>query len=377
MTAHGTTAPGYESVRDTFQAVLDADAEHAAQVSVYLHGQPVVDLWGGPDMAEDSILGIYSATKGATAVAAALLVEQGLLDLDREVRYYWPEFAAEGKDFATVRQLLCHQVGSVGTEQGFSAQERYDDRAVAEQLAPHAPYWRPGTTHGYHAITFGALVGELARRTTGRDFHEFYDAEIRDARGVDFFIGLPEKHEPRVLDCQEMVMNPMQKAMMKAKTAASDSIPGIALNDHRHPAPIEELPNSRHVRESGSASVGGVASARGLARLYASAISTVDGMPPLLSRTTATVFAQPHSVGHDLVLRRRCSFGLGFQIVGELLPFLGAGAFGHDGFGGALGFADPRSGLAFGYVRRRAPFPGSFGNDATRLAQAARACALG
>ncbi|MET8676242.1 serine hydrolase domain-containing protein [Streptomyces sp. NPDC004647] len=373
---HGTVADGFEPVREAFAAVLAADSGHAAQVAAYVHGRPVVDLWGGPGMAEDSLIGVFSSGKGAAHLAVALLVQDGTLDLDKEVRHYWPEFAAEGKDTLTLRQLISHQAGLIGTDPGFGSDEILHDRSVAARLAGQRPYWRPGSAHGYHAFTVAALTGEVVFRSTGRTLHEFYAAEIRDARRIDLFLGLPEKHEPRVLDVLPAQLTAEQQRQAAEMWTAPDSIPGVAFNRNGDPLPLEALPNSRAARAAGPASVGGVASARGLARLYAAAISTLDGLPPLLTPDTAAAVAQIQSVGHDLVLREHSEFGLGFRTMGDKHPYLGAGAFGHGGAGGSLAFADPRTGLGFGYIRQRFPFPGGAGPEALALAAAVRTCAI-
>jgi CubicO group peptidase (beta-lactamase class C family) len=367
-TVQGTVAPGFERLRAEFAAVIDATGPgHAAQLAAYVDGRPVADLWGGPAIAGDSLTGVFSSTKGAAFLVVALLAQEGALDLDREVRAYWPEFAAEGKGAVTVRDLMAHGAGAIGTADGFPLAELADDGAVAERLAPHAPYWRPGKAFGYHTLTVGALAGEVVRRATGRTLHEIYERRIRARYGVDFHLGLPGAEEHRVLP----VLAPLTE---EPPADAPDSIGGIAGNRHHaNPSVLHELPNERVIRAGGPASVGGMASARGLARLYAAAVHGTDGRPALLTAATAADCARPYAAGHDLVLNMPRSYGLGFMVG---LPYLGAGAFGHDGAGGSMAFADPRSGLAFGYVRRRFPTPAGTGPDAERLARTARSCAL-
>ncbi|MGK5627394.1 serine hydrolase domain-containing protein [Streptomyces sp. URMC 123] len=378
----GTVAVGYEPVRETFAAVLAADPGHAAQLAAHVGGERVVDLWGGPGMTADCLLGVFSSTKGAAYLVTALLAQDGTLALDRTVRHYWPEFAAEGKGAITVRELLAHRAGVIGTDTGFAPHELADDRVIAERLARQRPYWRPGAAHGYHALVIGALIGELVYRTTGLTLQRFYDVHIRRTRALDFHLGLPAAEEHRVLDILP-ALSPADRGGAAEGAAeetayAPDSLRGIAFNEHHPDAPaLEALPNLRAVRAAGPASVGGVASARGLARAYAAAISTVDGRPPLLTPAMAAEAAQIHSCGHDLVLGEHRTFGLGFQTYETRLPFLGAGAFGHDGAGGSVAFADPRAALAFGYTRRRFPCPRGVGDDAVRLARAVRACATG
>ncbi len=374
-TIRGTVADGFEPVREEFAALLRETPGHAAQVSVHAGERQVVDLWGGPGIEGDTLTGVFSSTKGAAYLAVALLIQAGELELDREVTAYWPEFGAEGKGAVTVRDLLSHRAGAIGTDRGFTVEELSDDRVVAERVAAHHPYWRPGCGFGYHALTIGALAGEVLRRITGRTMQQFYEEEIRAPHGIDFYMGLGEELEHRVAEVLPARLTPEERREAEASASAPDSLGGIAGNEHRpEQPPLAELPNQRCVRAGGPASVGGVGSARGLARLYAAAISGTGGRGPLLRPETAALVARPHSVGHDMVLGNHRCFGLGFMTG---LPFLGAGSFGHDGAGGSMAFADPRTGLAFGYVRRRFPHPGGAGPDAERLSRAARRCVLG
>jgi CubicO group peptidase (beta-lactamase class C family) len=368
----GTVAEGFEQVREEFAAfAAEERADYDAQLVAYLGGERVVDLWTGPDFDADSLTGVFSSTKGAAHLTVALLVQDGTLDLDQAVSHYWPEFAAEGKAGITLRELLAHRAGLVGADRGFSLAELADDRAIAERLAGQRPYWRPGTAFGYHALAIGALTGEVVLRATGQTLHEIYESRIRAPYGIDFYLGLPESQEPRVRDVQPMLPTPAQQAELDAAASGADSLPGIAFNSNHPQNPeLSELPNHRLVRAAGPASVGGVASARGLARMYAAAISGVDGKPALLKPDTAAEFGQIHSVGYDLVSRQHKVFGLGFSLVSDVYPFLGQGALGHSGAGGSQAFADPRSGVAYGYSRRRFAFPGGAAPENARLAGA-------
>ncbi|MGI5337226.1 serine hydrolase domain-containing protein [Streptomyces sp. CA-181903] len=377
---HGTVAEGYEPVREVFAATLAEErAGHAAQLAAYVHGRRVVDLWGGPEIDGDSLTGVFSCTKGAAHLVVTLLVQDGTLDLDREVRHYWPEFAAAGKEHVTLRQLVSHQAGLVGADGGFTPEELRDDRAIAERLAAQRPYWRPGAAFGYHAFVVGALTGEVVRRVTGLTLREVYETRIRAPYGIDFFMGLPEEHEGRWLCTQPMDPTPDQKRQQAAAGHGPDSLPGIAFNRNYAKAPtvLEELPNTREFRAAGTASIGGVASARGLARLYAAAVSGVEGREALLTPDTAERAAEIQAAGRDLVDCEYKAYGLGFVVVSERYPFLGARSFGHSGAAGSLAFADPGAGLAFGYNRRRFAFPGGAAPETAALAKAVRECAVG
>jgi CubicO group peptidase (beta-lactamase class C family) len=368
----GIVADGFEPVRAEFAAVAaDEGGDYAAQLAAYVDGERVVDLWTGPEITAESLTGVFSSTKGAAHLVVALLVQDGVLDLDQRVSHYWPEFAAEGKGGITLRDLLAHRAGVVGAEDGFVAEELADDRIIAERLAPQKPYWRPGTGFGYHALVIGALTGEVVRRVTGRSIQEHYEERVRAPYGLDFYLGLPEELEPRFLTTQPMLPTPAQLAELDANATAPDSITGIAFNRNHPKAPeLWDLPNIKVIRQLSPASVGGVASARGLAGMYAAATSRLGGHEPLLKPDTAAEFAQIHSIGEDLSTRNRNVFGLGFSIVSDDYPVLGQGAFGHSGAAGSQAFADPRSGLAYGYNRRRFAFPGGAAPENARLVRA-------
>ncbi|MFF7020378.1 serine hydrolase domain-containing protein [Streptomyces klenkii] len=368
----GTVAKGYEGVREAFEATLAEErAGHSAQLAAYVHGEQVVDLWGGPGIEGDSLTGVFSSTKGAAHLVVALLVQEGVLDLDREVRHYWPEFAAAGKEHVTLRDLLAHRAGVIGAEDGFTLEELADDRAIARKLAAQRPYWRPGTAFGYHAYVIGALTGEVVRRATGRSVQELYEERIRAPYGLDFYMVLPEEHEHRFLTTQPMDPTPAQKRALTENAPGPHSLTGVAFNlHHAVPTVLEELPNHRVIRAGGPASVGGTASARGLAGMYAAAISGLGGKEALLTPATAAEFAQIHSSGHDLVAGAFGAFGLGFgNMSAGKFPFLGARAFGHGGAAGSQAFADPSTGLAFGFNRRRFAFREDNDAQVTRLAR--------
>ncbi|GAA4553918.1 serine hydrolase domain-containing protein [Amycolatopsis samaneae] len=368
----GTVAGGFEPVRDEFAAVAAAEGGgFAAQLVAYRHGERVVDLWAGTGLTGDSLLGAYSASKGAAHLVVALLVQEGVLELEQRVSHYWPEFAVEGKGDITLCELLAHRAGLVGADKGFTLDELADDRIVAERLGGQRPFWRPGSAFGYHALVIAALSGEVVRRATGRTVQEHFADRVRDPYTVDFHLGLPEEQEHRYLDALPAVPTPERLAILAAKATGPNSLPGIAFNRNHPGSPqVWELPNFRAVRALGPASFGGLASARGLARMYAAAIGPLDGRAPLLTPATAAAFAQIQSIGYDLVTREHKAFGAGFHITSEYYPALGQGSFGHSGAGGQQAFADPRNGVAYGYTRRLTPFPAAAAPENDRLIRA-------
>ncbi|MCF1594281.1 serine hydrolase domain-containing protein [Streptomyces muensis] len=376
---HGSVADGFEAVREEFAAFVAGELpDYEGQLCAYVQGRKVVDLWAGDGCEADSLYGVFSSTKGAAHLVVALLIQDGTLEPDRKVTYYWPEFGAEGKAGVTLRELLSHRAGLVGLDAGFTRDELADDRAIAERLADQRPFWRPGTAFGYHALVIGALTGEVVRRATGRTLQELYEERVRAPYGLDFHLGLPEELEPRFRSVQPMAPTPEQQAVLDSVPQGPHTLSSIAFNTHvPDPGELVDYANSRAVRASGPASAGGVASARGLAGMYAAAISELGERPPLLKPDTVAEVGQIHSTGYDLVARAHKSYGLGFQATADTwYPFLGAGAFGHSGAGGSQAFADPRAGLAYGYTRRRCAFPGGAAPENGRFVRAVHSAAL-
>ncbi|MFJ9825458.1 serine hydrolase domain-containing protein [Streptomyces sp. NPDC101160] len=375
---HGTVAPGFESVREEFATVAAAEArDGGAQLAVYHRGRQVVDLWGGDGVDGDSLLALYSSSKGATALVVALLVQDGALDLDREVASWWPGFAAEGKGALTLRGLLAHRSGAIGVEGGFTLDELADDRLVAARLAAHRPYWEPGTGHGYHALAFGALVGEVVLRATGRTVQELYEERIRAPYGVDYHLGLPEELEARFRPALPMLPTPLQQAFLAASPVDPASLMAVSFGLHGDPpADLVAFGNSRAVHAAAPLSGGGIGSARGLARMYAAVAGELAGRPPLLKPDVLAEFSRTHSSGRDLVTGEFNAFGLGFVPLATRHPELGPTAIGHSGAPGSQSFADPSRTLAYSYTRRRFAFLGGPGApENTRLVRAVTAAA--
>lgn len=371
----GSVADGFEPVREEFRAIVAREGgDLSAHVAAYHRGQPVVDLRAGSETAPDSLLAIYSASKGVAHIAVALLVQQGVLDLDAPVSRYWPEFAAKGKKDVLLRELLSHQAGLVGATDGFTLDEIADDRIVAERLAAQRPFWRPGASSGYHALVLAALSSEVVRRVTGGSVQSFFEERLRRPLGLDLFLGLPADQEHRYLAAQPMVSTPERLANLAATASAADSISGVAFNRHA-PGNCEvwELPNRPDVRTKGTASFGGVGTARGLAKLYSALVSPVDGNEPLLSADTLSAFAQIQCNGFDLVLRSQKAWAVGFHTYSEIYPSLAVGSFGHSGAGGQQALVDPRNELSYSFLRRRFLFPAQADPDHDRLLRTLRA----
>ncbi|AEN11657.1 MULTISPECIES: EstA family serine hydrolase [unclassified Streptomyces] len=360
VTVHGDVAAGFEGVREEFAAVLAADhTEPGGQLAVRHHGRLVVDLWAGDGISGDSLPAVFSSTKGAAHLVVALLVQDGVLDLERTVASYWPEFAAEGKGELTVRELVAHRSGVIWAKDGLSPRELADDRVLAARLAGERPYWEPGTAAGYHALVIGALTGEVVRRATGLSVQEIFEERVRAPYGLDFHLGLPEALESRHVPIRPGVPTPEQAAAAEAAPLDPDGLMAHAFGlAGDTPLDLVDFVNTREVRALGPASVGGVASARGLAGMYASAIGEVDGRAPLLKADTVAEAGRVRWTGTDLVTGEPDHFALGFEASRVRYPSLGEGSFGHSGAAGSEAFADPSRGLAYGYTRRRFALPG-------------------
>jgi CubicO group peptidase (beta-lactamase class C family) len=324
-----------------------------AAVCVYVDGAPVVDIWGGladgsagKPWQDDTIVCVFSSTKGVTAIGANLAIERGLLDPDAPVSKYWPEFAANGKDAITVRQVLSHRAGLPLVEEELTLDEALRWDPVVEALAAQAPIWAAGSQHGYHMRTYGWLVGEILRRITGRSPGTYLREEVTGPLGVDFWVGLPESEERRVAR-----LVPPDTTPSDALASFGDSLllARVLANPGGH-FDYDDMWNTRALHAAELPSSNGIGDARGLARLYASCIGDgVEGRRTLSDHTIAAA-TTVHSKGPDAVLMIESCFGLGFMLGRSFGAANPPAAFGHAGAGGSLAFADPSSGMAFAYV---------------------------
>jgi CubicO group peptidase (beta-lactamase class C family) len=394
----GWVADGFEEVREVFASNFDEHGEVGAGFCVDVDGDPVVDLTGGVTAGsgaqpydERTLQLVFSSTKGATAACAHLLAERGELDLDAPVVEYWPEFGAHGKERIPVSWLLCHRSGLIDTDARLSVAEALDWDTVTAALADSTPAWEPGTRHGYHAVTYGWLVGEVVRRVSGRSLGTFFRQQFAEPLGLDFWIGLPESEEPRVSPLIPMG-GPSVPMMMSEEGSGTESGPSSLvelLDTFLGPGNLaakalcapggamadEQVWNTPELRAAEVPAANGVTNAPSLARLYASFVGEVDGVrtlsPDAVERATAVQVDGP-----DAVLIMPIPFGLGFMAHSDFSPFLGAGSFGHFGAGGSVGFADPARRVAGGYVMNQMYF-GLAGDPRTRALLAAVDRAVG
>lgn len=356
---NGAVAVGFEPVREAFLGNFETMGERGAAVAVYRNGRKVVDLWAGTrdidgthPWERDTAQIVRSATKGVAAAVLLMLAERGELDLDAPVGRYWPEFKAQGKEHTLVRHVPAHRAGVPALDLPLTPAEAADPDLAAAALAAQPPLWEPGTDHGYHAQTYSWLTGELVRRVTGRDIGAWIAAEIARPLGLDLWVGLPGAEAHRVGRVGPLEV-PAQAGALRTrpKRAVADAYADPDSLTRRAFAAITPLPdeNDPAYRAAALPASNGIATADSLARFYAALAGEVDGVRLFAPRTLEHARAEA-SAGPDRVLVVGTRFGLGYMLHGGASPLLAPGSFGHPGRGGALGFADPESGIAFGYV---------------------------
>jgi CubicO group peptidase (beta-lactamase class C family) len=369
MEIHGTCDPKFHLVRQEFERNLRERGEVGASVCVTLHGETVVDLWGGVARAEmqtpwtaETVSIVFSSTKGATALCAHMLASRGQLDLDAPVAAYWPEFAQAGKAQIPVKMLLNHQAGLPAVRTPLPQGAYADWELMVHTLAKEEPFWEPGARNGYHALTMGWLVGEVVRRVSGKSLGTFFQEEIAKPLRLDFWIGLPVEQEPRVAPMIAAEPDPQSLFFQEvAKPGALQSL--VLLNSGGYMGAQPEYDSrAAHAAEIGAA--GGITNARGLAGMYAPLAcgGKLKGVelvsPDILARMSRVASA----TGRDAVLMMPTRFSLGFMksMDNRREPagvqdsaLFGEEAFGHVGAGGSFGFADPKAGMSFGYTMNR------------------------
>ncbi|MFI5994612.1 serine hydrolase domain-containing protein [Streptomyces sp. NPDC051362] len=359
MDVNGTVAEGFEPVREAFARNFAALGDRGAAVTVYRDGHRVVDLWAGTrdvDGTEPWQHGtaqiVRSATKGVAAAVVLLLAQRGLLDLDAPVASHWPAYKARGKEHTRVRHLLAHRAGVPVLDWPLTPAEAADPDIAAAAVAAQTPVWRPGTDHGYHAQTYSWLTGELVRRVTGRTLGAWIADEIARPLDLDLWVGLPPEQADRVGRVAQVEAPPAPGGLRtRPKRAVVEAYADPDSVTRRAFAAITPMPdeNDPAYRAAVLPASNGIATADGLARFYAGLIGEVDGVRLFTPETAAQARAE-HSAGPDRVLVVNTRFGLGYMLHGPASPLLSPDSFGHPGRGGALGFADPESGIAFGYV---------------------------
>lgn len=363
----GFVANGFAPVADLFDQHLATGIEKGAALAAYHHDHLVLDIWGGEarpgiPWSEDTVVPVFSTSKGATALVIQLLCDRGVLDVTRPVAAYWPEFAANGKGTITLEHVLTHSAGlpSFSNYQEILSHDSADgwDRRdeIVQRLATDTPEWEPGSYPGYHAVTFGWILGEVVRRATGRPIGEVFHTEVAEPLGLDSWLGRPDDIADRVAKLiAPLPPTDPDELKLLAQVLGSGSITGRALVvgpsgglDY-----AADVANSTTFQQAEAPAANMVTDARSLARMYAmlGAGGTLDGVR-IASEESTTEHTRVRMEAHDVVLMKDRRYALGYMLQADPIGRFGPNpdAFGHPGMGGSVGFADPQASVSFGYV---------------------------
>ena len=357
MGIHGFTESSLARIRDTFDTILTGQPAGGAAFSVFVEGECVIDLHGGESRPGtpwdgDTLSLMFSNTKGLVSILVAMLVESGALDPDAPLIEYWPEFGVISTTL-TVRGLMEHRAGLSAVRNDMTLDHVLDHDRVIRELLSQQPLWEPGTGYAYHAITFGTLADELVRRVDGRSLSAMLQDELAQPLGVGAWIGLPSEHQHRVAEFVETEWNApptpepgspddLQSRAMSFGNAfpASEGIhPNVGYNDPR-------------VHQGQLPGANGISTARGLAAMWSSTVTPTNGVR-MLSDATVAVMSERRVIGPSVWGEPGPWPERGFGVMLECearSPLLSPASFGHDGFGGQAGFADPTHKASFGFV---------------------------
>jgi CubicO group peptidase (beta-lactamase class C family) len=360
----GHVSAGFEPVRTAFSENFSRRRELGGACCVYHRGEKVVDLWGGvrnkstgEPWQEDTMVLIWSATKGLAAMTLAIAHSRGWLDYEERVCTYWPEFAQQGKEKITVRQLLAHQAGLFAFDEPVDKSVVADLDRLAVVLARQKPAWEPGTRQAYHALTLGFYEGELLRRIDPqhRSLGQFLQGEIATPLGLDLYIRLPESIPNSTLatlaspSAIAMLLGFPIRLMLASLNRRSNIYRALIANPGAAISQDEQHIYSRNLEVP---SGGGVGTARAIAGAYSAFVT--DGRELKLRKATLQALAAPaipatHGF-YDECLFGELRFSLGFMKPSPLLPFGSESSFGSPGAGGSIGFADPKANIGYAYV---------------------------
>lgn len=359
----GVVDARFDSLRAAFDDGFRDQPEMGASLAVYSRGRLVVDLWRGfadrrtsERWNDDTVSVIFSCTKGLTAILAAHLVQDGLLDYHAPVAAYWPEFAAAGKSEITVGDLLSHRSGLSAPRENLTTDQITDWKSVTEVLAAQEPLWQPGGGYAYHAITHGWLAGEVIRRVTGKSIGSYFQEVVAAPLEVSAWIGLPDTEQSRVAPMTVGVTLAQlieQQAAARTPGEIDWSEQAMTLGGALEPALVGDGTgfNSPAVRAAEIPGAGGVATARALAAIWSATITPTHGIR-LLEDATIELATQVRSEGAPVwdVPGPWPRWGMGFQLDSEARRYLSPTSFGHDGAGGQVAFADPSAQIGFAYL---------------------------
>ena len=363
LAIHGFVRPRFERVRDAFEENFSRRHELGGACCVYYRGEKVVDLWGGirnkdtgEPWQEDTMVIVYSATKGFAAMTLAVAHSRGWLDYEKPVASYWPEFAQHGKETITVRQLLAHQAGLFALDEPLTRELLSDLDRLATVLARQKPQWPPGSHQAYHAITLGLYQGELLRRIDPRHrtLGQFFQDEIATPLGIDFYIRLPEAIPNHRLATLAGATRWQLMASVPWRLAVDVVNPHSNIVRALAGSALALDPSRIYARDLEIPSGGGVGTARGMARAYSA--FAIGGELGLSGETLRLLAAPARPCDHgfyDECMKGEARFSLGFMKPGNSWRFGSWASFGSPGAGGAMGFADPTFGIGYGYVTSR------------------------
>ena len=342
----GEVAPGFEPVRELFAANFSLPEDYreaGAALAVYRQGECVIDLWGGPADAartrpwqRDTLVNLWSTSKGVAAMAIARLVDRGALRYADRIASFWPEFAAGGKAEVTVAHILSHQAGLPGFAEPICLDDLYDQDLCADRLAAQAPLWEPGTANGYHAISYGVLTAEVVRRIDGRTIGRFIAEELAGPADADFHLGLP----PALRSRRAEILPPEHAVDMTQVEMTPAMILGLA-----SPAMDPARPNDPAWLDAELPALNGHGSAQGLARLYAALLAG-----ELVGEATLAAMTRIAADRDDLVIGFNPQWAMGVATNGSGMFGPEPATFGHGGWGGSVGCAHRETGIAIGYV---------------------------
>ncbi|WP_187276343.1 serine hydrolase domain-containing protein [Parahaliea maris] len=363
----------FEAVAEAFADNLQNREDKGAAFALYHHGEPVVDIWGGfadastgKPWQENTVALMFSAAKGLTATCLLRLVDAGQLDIDLPICHYWPEFAANGKADITTRMVLAHRAGLAAVEGELTLAEILNWDPVVGAIAAQAPNWEPDSTHGYHARSFGWILGELLRRITGETLGSFLNREIAAVAGLRLWIGLPKDELPH---CARIIP-PAGNANAAAEILGENSLTARVMSGPNKQFGYNDMWNRAEILQAEMPSSNGVGDARSMARFYAALNGDIAGLPtlsPALLETARTV----QSRGPDAVILHDTCFGLGYSLQPMVAPGAGPNCYGHPGAGGTTAFADPDNGVAMAYLTNTMRFDPEGDPRSANLIQAA------
>ncbi len=371
---HGYVADGYEEVRTEFIRNFERRGEVGAACSVFVDGKPVVDLWGGlknetrgETWEQDTVVRVYSTTKGMSLIVLAKMHSDGLLDLDERISTYWPEFAGNGKEDITVAQLVQHKSGLVILSRPVMVSELENFNELSKLLENSKPLWEPGLRQGYCAATLGLFEQQLVRRIDpkGRSIGQYFREEIAEPLGVDFYIGLPEDMNPgRLAELQMISPSPLKGLInlhKPPKGLAGQIINQKSLFNQAFFVIVDDIGDPFRELSYEEPSGGGVGDARSLAKIYGMLATKPEELgitPETLSLMTD--FAPPAEEGYLDAVMGFESHGsrLGHLKPDAIFDFGSESAFGFSGTGGSFAFADPDYGVGFAYVMTKMDYYG-------------------